>query len=86
MTTAQSREGFSIILDLIRQSRMQATMTMGAPRSFLPSHRTFAGSEAKTPVHHDIITNDDDRRDTAPCNPPTNGGVWARWRSWLRSG
>ncbi|KAI0374481.1 MSF1-domain-containing protein [Pilatotrama ljubarskyi] len=83
----RSREGFFIILDLIRQSRRQP-MTMGAPNSFLASHRMLNGSDTKATTHHDVpVTNE--AGDSAPEDPPrpaAGRGVWTRLKSWLRSG
>ncbi|KAI0757280.1 MSF1-domain-containing protein [Daedaleopsis nitida] len=80
----RSREGFSIILNLIRQSRMQP-MTLGGSSSFLASHCTIAGPEAKASAHHEVPANTESREDAAPA-PSGRGGAWSRWKSWLRSG
>ncbi|KAI1797582.1 MSF1-domain-containing protein [Ganoderma leucocontextum] len=75
----RSREGFFVILDIIRQSRMQP-MTMGAPSSFLAA-RSF--SDTKAPVHHEVPTNSDSKEDGASSAGPARRGYWARWKSWL---
>ncbi|EJF66423.1 MSF1-domain-containing protein [Dichomitus squalens] len=80
----RSREGFFVILDLIRQSRMQP-MTMGAPSSFL-SHRSIAGPDAKPPAHHEVPAKGDSREDGASSPAPARRGYWARWKTWLGSG
>ncbi|PIL29663.1 hypothetical protein GSI_08300 [Ganoderma sinense ZZ0214-1] len=77
----RSREGFFVILDLIRQSRMQP-MTMGAPSSFLAA-RSFSGSDTKAPAHHEVPANGDIREDSASSTGPARRGYWAGWRSWL---
>ncbi|OBZ79142.1 Protein UPS1, mitochondrial [Grifola frondosa] len=79
----RSREGFSVILNLIRQSRMRH-MTMGAPSSFLTSH-TFTGSEAKTSAHHEIHTSGDEEKMQGTVDEAA-GGSWTKLRTWLRSG
>ncbi|KAI0735484.1 MSF1-domain-containing protein [Earliella scabrosa] len=81
----RSREGFSIILNLIRQSRMQP-MTMGAPSSYLASHRAIASSDATAPAQHEVPANGDDREGAAQATSVARGGMWSRWKSWLRSG
>ena len=80
----QSREGFFVILDLIRQSRMQP-MTMGAASSFL-SHRSITGPDAKAPAHHEVPAKGDSREDGTPSPAPARRGYWARWKWWLGSG
>lgn len=80
----RSRQGFSMILDLIRQSRMQP-MTMGAASSLLISpHRIIA--DTKGPAQHEVSMNDDKRNvcDTPRNTAPTKGG-WSRWKSWVWS-
>ncbi|KAI0336148.1 MSF1-domain-containing protein [Cubamyces sp. BRFM 1775] len=91
----RSREGFFIILDLIRQSRRQP-MTIGAPSSFLASHRVLNGPDAKAPAHHEIPA----QRDSAsPSGSAPEGSfssssqpaaparsAWTRLKSWLRPG
>ncbi|KAI0768594.1 MSF1-domain-containing protein [Trametes elegans] len=82
----RSREGFFIILDLIRQSRRQP-MTMGAPSSFLVSHHILNDSDAKAPASH-AAPRVGDSKDSTPEQPPrpaTGGGAWSRISSWLRS-
>ena len=81
----QSREGFFFILDLIRQSRMQP-MTMGAPSSFLLSHRSHSVAEPKAPAHHEVSGNHSGREEAPQAAAPARTGIWSRWKSWLRSG
>ncbi|CDO70218.1 hypothetical protein BN946_scf184942.g18 [Trametes cinnabarina] len=88
----RSREGFFIILDLIRQSRRQP-MTLGAPNSFLASHRVLNdGSDAGAPAHHEANVAGQPAVDTAPEDPSrsapsaSRSGVWSRLKSWLRPG
>ncbi|KAI0762696.1 MSF1-domain-containing protein [Fomes fomentarius] len=80
----RSREGFSIILDLIRQSRMQP-MTIGAPSSFL-AHRGTANSDAKAPVHHEVPSNEDNQISGSQSASTARSGIWSRWKVWPRSG
>ncbi|KAH9853094.1 MSF1-domain-containing protein [Lenzites betulinus] len=83
----RSREGFFIILDLIRQSRRQP-LTLGASNSFLVSHRILNDPTAKAPAPHNAPVINEARNDTpgAPSSPANGGGAWSRMRSWLRSG
>ncbi|EMD41643.1 hypothetical protein CERSUDRAFT_110217 [Gelatoporia subvermispora B] len=82
----KSREGFFVILNLIRQSRMQH-MTMGGPSVFLDSHHRFTGPEVRTPVHQDTAAmpshgNGDVQGNTAQ----PRSGPWNRLKAWLRPG
>ncbi|OJT04756.1 Protein UPS1, mitochondrial [Trametes pubescens] len=83
----RSREGFSIILDLIRQSRRQP-MTMGVPSSFLVSHRILNDPDTQAPTRHDVPAASETRKDTSGNVPrnTTSGGAWTRVKSWLRVG
>ncbi|TFK93552.1 MSF1-domain-containing protein [Polyporus arcularius HHB13444] len=81
----RSREGFAVILNLIRQSRMQP-MTMGAPNSFLLSHRSHSAMESKPSTQHEAPGNDSGRDDARQGAPPARTGIWSRWKTWLRSG
>ncbi|KAI0724239.1 MSF1-domain-containing protein [Cerioporus squamosus] len=80
----RSREGFSIILDLIRQSRMQP-MTMGAPSSFLLAHRSHSATESKASAQHEASEHSG-KQDASQAAPPARTGMWSRWKTWLRSG
>lgn len=82
LTSIQSREGFFVILGIIRQSRMQP-MTMGAPNSFLAA-RSFSSSDTKASAHPEVPANGDSREDAASsADSIRRGGYWTRWRSWL---
>nr|VWP01394.1 Glucans biosynthesis glucosyltransferase H (EC [Ganoderma boninense] len=73
----RSREGFFVILDLIRQSRMQP-MTMGAASSFLAA-RSYSSPDIKAPAHHEVPANGNIREDSAS----SAGSARTGWRSWL---
>jgi len=66
----RSREGLSVILNLIRQSRMQH-MTLGGHSSFVDAHPS-SSSEA---------TSDYRSEQSRPCE----GGSWRRLKSWFRA-
>ncbi|PCH33348.1 MSF1-domain-containing protein [Wolfiporia cocos MD-104 SS10] len=70
----RSRQGFSMILDLIRQSRAQ-TMTMGAPNVYVHSHHRTASVE------------DPPATDTENKSQETTKtrGSWLNPRSWVQS-
>ncbi|OCH96705.1 MSF1-domain-containing protein [Obba rivulosa] len=81
----KSREGFFVILNLIRQSRMQH-MTIGAPSSFLDSHR-FTGSEVRMSVHQDTVASySHDNNEARAVTPQPRMGPWGRLKAWLRPG
>ncbi|KAI0639097.1 MSF1-domain-containing protein [Trametes polyzona] len=83
----RSREGFFIILDLIRQSRRQP-MTLGAPNSFLASHRILNDPDAKTHTPQAIPAPSDAGNGTPEITtgPTASGSAWTRVKSWLRLG
>ncbi|KAI0823050.1 MSF1-domain-containing protein [Trametes gibbosa] len=83
----RSREGFFIILDLIRQSRRQP-MTLGVPSPFLVSHRILNDPDTKALAHREASTANAAPKDLLdePPRPTPGGGAWSRLRSWLRSG
>ncbi|KAH8100483.1 MSF1-domain-containing protein [Cristinia sonorae] len=77
----RSREGISLIVDLIRQSRLQP-MTLGGPSSLLDSsHRPYNASDAVR------TENDGSTNDQLP-SPDTlrkgeGGGTWTKVTSWF---
>jgi len=80
----KSREGFFVILNLIRQSRMQH-MTMGGPSSFLDSHHRFTGSEVRAPVSQYVAASHSG--DEAQSDGPLpRKGPWSRLKAWFRPG
>ncbi|KZT06310.1 MSF1-domain-containing protein [Laetiporus sulphureus 93-53] len=71
----RSRQGFSMILDLIRQSRMRP-MTMGAPaEAYLPAHYSAPSSETNS-VDESSINSDREQKTRAS---------WLNLKSWLKS-
>ncbi|KAH9835840.1 MSF1-domain-containing protein [Rhodofomes roseus] len=70
----RSRQGFSMILDLIRQSRMQP-MAMGSSDSYTPSRFLSPSSDVRAPA---------DKAEERPLGL-RGGGSWLSLRSWRRS-
>ncbi|TCD70638.1 hypothetical protein EIP91_002357 [Steccherinum ochraceum] len=77
----RSREGISLIVSLIRQSRLQP-MTLGGPSSLLDSHRPFTASEVVRTEADEAAPSPSDMSDSSRhegCDT-----AWSRVTSWLR--
>ncbi|KAI0786105.1 MSF1-domain-containing protein [Abortiporus biennis] len=76
----RSREGISVILNLIRQSRMQP-MTLGSPR-LMTTDKSF--TEVTRVEHGEKKADNDEIQARSPVQQ--TGGAWTKITSWLRSG
>ncbi|KAI0932603.1 hypothetical protein AcW2_001183 [Taiwanofungus camphoratus] len=74
----RSRQGFFVILDLIRQSRMQP-MTMATAGPFLPSNSSSTTSERRGSTDGQVHIKDNGEE----RGGSTGGGSWLNLKSWL---
>lgn len=78
----KSREGVSLVLSLIRQSRTQP-LTMGASNGHLgDSHTRFTSSEARSSAQEGARAQIED----TSANAHRGTRPWAKFMSWLRIG
>ncbi|KAI0080015.1 MSF1-domain-containing protein [Panus rudis PR-1116 ss-1] len=80
----RSREGLSVILNLIRQSRMQP-MTLGGPASLASSHRPYTPPESVR-TEGDLSRQDAEAKGSESTPGDAQSGRWSKIMSWLRSG